>query len=113
LAPVLLLSIATSGGIVKIIKKKTRRALEKSLRKAIRKHAPAIAAGLATAVASSLATLASTEPSDGRGQSNLGKMVEKVQAALGHQDTGSSKPKEKKTSRPGDSTPAIRTEPAA
>jgi hypothetical protein len=97
---------------VKIIKKKTRRSLEKSLRKVIKKHGPAIAASLASGLASSLATLASTETSDGRGQSNLGKIVEKVQDALG--DTGSSKPhKEKKTSRPSDSTPAVRTEPAA
>jgi hypothetical protein len=114
LASILLLCTVETGGVVKIINKKTRRALEKSLRKAIKKHAPAIAAGLASGLASSLATLASTETPDGRGQSNLGKIVEKVQAAVGQQDTGSSKShKEKKTARPGDPTPGVRTESAA
>jgi hypothetical protein len=106
---------ANTGGIVKILNKKTRKALEKSLRKAIRRHAPAIAAGLATGLASSLATLASTEASEGRGRSNLSKIAEKVQAAFnvqGETDTG--KPREqKKTRRPGTAPQEMRTEPAA
>ena len=102
---------------MKLIKKKTRKALEKTLRKAIKKHAPAIAAGLASGLASSLATLAGTEASDGKGQSNLSKIAEKVQEALGQQpDAESRKHKhhkhhaEKKTRRPSDSPPPMSTE---
>jgi hypothetical protein len=67
---------------MKIVDKKTRKAIEKSLRKVIRKHAPAIAAGLASGLASSLATLASTEAAGRGGKSNLGVIAESIQSAL-------------------------------
>ena len=91
---------------MKILKKKTRKSLERTLSKAIKKHAPAIAAALATAIASSVATLAGTKASDGQGQSNLGKLAEKVQEGLGQKpDSGSSRARaEKKTGRPSEST---------
>jgi hypothetical protein len=100
---------------MKILKKKTRKAIEKSLRKVIKQHAPAIAAGLATGLASSLATLAGTEAPDGGGKSNLGKIVENVQAALTQQDQASSDKHhdEKKTRHRAGATRPMEAEPAA
>jgi hypothetical protein len=71
------------GGAVKLMNRKTRKALRKSVQKVIRKHGPEIIAGLAAAVASAMATLASTEAagSDGK-KSNLGKLSDKVAGAL-------------------------------
>jgi hypothetical protein len=109
-------SIAELEIVMKILNKKTRRSLEKTLSKAIKRHAPAIAAGLASGLASSLATLASTEAPDGRGKSNLGKIAEKVQEALGQATDSGKSHKEKKTHRHRhhhrNSTGAMRTEPA-
>lgn len=98
---------------MKIIKRKTQKAIEKTLRKAIKKHGPAIAAGLASGIASSLATLASTDAAESRGQSNLGMLAQKVQEALSDQGkkiTG--KHEEKKTSRHRE-TPARSADPGA
>ena len=67
---------------MKIVNRKTRKAIEKTLRKAIKKHGPALAAGLASGIASSLATLASTDAPDNSGKSNLKRLAEKVQGAF-------------------------------
>jgi hypothetical protein len=68
---------------VKLMNRRTRKAIRKSLRKVIRKHGPEIITGLAAAAASAIATLASTEAAgaDGR-KSNLGKLSDKVAGAL-------------------------------
>lgn len=60
---------------MKIVNRKTRKAIRKSLKKAVNKHGAKIVAGLAAAVASTLATLASTDAAGTRHkQSNLRKM---------------------------------------
>ncbi len=48
---------------MKLIKRKTRKAIEKSVSKAIRKHGPKIATGLAAGLASSIATYISNDES--------------------------------------------------
>ena len=68
---------------MKLMNRKTRKAIRKSLRKVIRKHGPELVAGLAAAVASAVATLASTDAPGTRGEkSNLGKLSEKMAGAL-------------------------------
>jgi hypothetical protein len=71
---------------MKIIDRKTRKAIRKSLRRSLRTHGPVIAAGLVGGVASTLATLASTEAPGTGGKSNLSKFAEKVQGALSGRD---------------------------
>ena len=64
---------------MKIVNRKTRKAIRKGVKKAIKKHGPKIAAGLAGGVASTLATLASTEAPGTKGkQSNLDKVSNRV-----------------------------------
>lgn len=50
---------------MKLMKRKTRKAIEKSVAKVIKKHGPKIATGIAAGLASSLATLVSTDDSGG------------------------------------------------
>ena len=72
---------------MKLINRKTRKAIRKNMKKAINKHGPAIAAGLIGGIASSLATLASTdEPVSSDGKSRLNQFAEKVQSAFGYED---------------------------
>lgn len=67
---------------MKIVNRKTRKAIRKSVNKVLKKHGPEFAAGLAGSVASALATLASTQ-APGRGKkSNLAAMSERVSDAL-------------------------------
>ena len=69
---------------MKLMNRKTRKAIRKSVQKVIRQHGPEIIAGIAAAVASAVATLASTEAAgstDGK-KSNLGKLSDKVAGAL-------------------------------
>jgi hypothetical protein len=70
---------------MRLIDRKTQKAIEKTLRKAIRQHGPAIAAGLASGLASIVATLASTDAPRRRGKSNLGVLLERIQAAVADQ----------------------------
>ena len=64
---------------MKIVSKKTRKALRRSVKKVVKKHGPKIASGLAAGVASSLATLASTTAAGTKGKkSNLTKVSRKV-----------------------------------
>jgi hypothetical protein len=67
---------------MKLINRKTRKAIEKSVRKAVKKHGPALMAGLASGLASSLATLAKTEAPGKHGKSNLANIVQRFEEAL-------------------------------
>ena len=64
---------------MKLVKRKTRKAIRKGVNRLITKHGGEIAAGLAGSIASTLATLASTNAPGTKGpKSNLGKLSEKL-----------------------------------
>jgi len=64
---------------MKLVNKKTQKAIRKSVKKVIKKHGPEMAASLAGGIASTLATLASTDAPGTKGQkSNLAKLSRKV-----------------------------------
>ena len=68
---------------MKLMNRKTQKAIRKSVKKVIKKHGPEVAAGLVGTVASTLATLASTEAPRSRGkQSNLGELSHKLSATI-------------------------------
>ena len=67
---------------MKLITRKTRKAIRKNLKKAINKHGPAIAAGLVGGLASTLATLASNDELVNDGKSRVGKLSDKVQGLM-------------------------------
>jgi hypothetical protein len=67
---------------MKLVSRKTRKAIRKSVSKVIRKQGPVIAAGLVGSIASTLATLAKTEAPESRGKSNLAKLSEDVSDKL-------------------------------
>ena len=67
---------------MKLVNRKTQKAIEKSVRKAMRRHGPAMIAGLASGLASTIATLAGTEAPHGHGKSNLAEMVGKAKDSL-------------------------------
>lgn len=68
---------------MKIMKRKTRKAIRRSVKKVVKKHGPEVAAGLVGSVASAVATLASTKAPGRKGkQSNLAAMSERVSDAL-------------------------------
>lgn len=68
---------------MKLVNRKTQKAIRKSLKKALKKHGPKIVAGLAASIASTLATLASTDAPGAKGrQSNLRKAVREVSHVL-------------------------------
>ena len=68
---------------MKIVKRKTQKAIRKSLKKVIKKHGSKIAAGLAGGIASALATLASTEAPRGKGaKSNLSALSQMLSDKL-------------------------------
>jgi hypothetical protein len=68
---------------MKIVNRKTRKAIRKSVNKVLKKHGPKFAAGLAGSIASALATLASTQAPGGKGtKSNLAAMSERVTDAM-------------------------------
>jgi len=69
---------------MKIVNRKTRKAIRKSVKKIVKKHGSKIAAGLAGGIASALAALASTDAAGtGGAQSNLGKVSERLTDAIG------------------------------
>ena len=78
---------------MKLINRKTRKAIDKSVRKALKRHGPALIAGLASGLASSLATLSKTEAPGTDGKSNLAMMAERLEEAL---TTGDQDKKQKK-----------------
>ena len=96
---------------MKLMNRKTRKAIRKSLRKVVRKHGPEILAGLAAAVASAVATLASTEAADTPGRkSNLGKLSDKVAGALALADDRGGRSGKRR--REDAEAPAVAAEPA-
>jgi hypothetical protein len=64
---------------MKLVNRKTRKAIEKSVRKAMKKHGPALMATLASSLASSIATLASTTAPGKRDKSNLADIIERAE----------------------------------
>jgi len=62
---------------MKMLNRKTRKAIRKSVGKAFKKHGPQILAGLAGGISSTLATLASAD-ADTNGQSRLTNLSKKV-----------------------------------
>jgi hypothetical protein len=66
---------------MKLLKRKTRKAIKKQFKKAINKHGPEIAAGLIGGLASTLMTLANTDE-DGSGKTKVGKLAKKVEGAF-------------------------------
>ena len=73
---------------MKLVNRKTKKAIEKSVRKAMMKHGPALVAGLASALASTIATLAKTEAPDARGKSNLADVVDQAKDSLTGKKSG-------------------------
>jgi hypothetical protein len=67
---------------MKLVGRKTRKAIRKSVKKIVKKHGGKIATGLASGVASSLATLAKTEAPGTGGKSNLKQASKKVSDML-------------------------------
>lgn len=68
---------------MKLVNRKTQKAIRKSVKKALKKHGPKIVAGLAASIASTLATLASTDAPGTKGrQSNLRKAVRQFSDVL-------------------------------
>jgi len=67
---------------MKLVNRKTRKAIEKSVRKAMKHHGPALIAGLVSGLASTIATLAKTEAPHGHGKSNLTDVVEQAKESL-------------------------------
>jgi len=76
---------------MKLVNRKTRKAIEKSVRKAMKKHGPALMASLASGLASSIATLATTKEPGKRGKSNLAGIVERAEESM----TGTTRKKSK------------------
>jgi len=71
---------------MKLVKRKTRKAIRKSVKKAINEHGPGIAAAVVSGVASTLATLAGTEAPGKGGKSNLRELSDNVTAAVSGDD---------------------------
>jgi hypothetical protein len=67
---------------MKLLNKKTQKAIEKSVRKALRQHGPKLVAAIAGSLASTLATLAATESADKPGKSNLSDVVNRAKKAV-------------------------------
>ena len=84
---------------MKLVDRKTQKAIEKSVRKAMRKHGQTIVAGLASALVSSIATLASTQAPGKHGKSNLADLAERAEESLspaGRKKSGSRKQEKKR-----------------
>ena len=56
---------------MKLVKRKTRKAISKSVNKVIKKHGPEVAAGLTGSIASALATLAGTQAPVARARNRI------------------------------------------
>jgi hypothetical protein len=72
---------------VKLITRKTQKAIRKNLKRAIKQHGPAIAAGLVGGIASTLATLSSNDEFVGDAKARLNKLSDKVQAITNGRDS--------------------------
>lgn len=82
---------------MKLVKKKTKKAIEKSVRKALKRHGPALVAAVTGSLASAIATLAKTESPDKPGKSNLTDIMDKAKHAVA--DTDSTKQRSRPTRR--------------
>jgi hypothetical protein len=69
-------------GAMKLVTRKTRKAIDKSVRKAMKKHGPALIAALASGLASSIATLAKTEAPGRHGKSHLAELAARAEESL-------------------------------
>jgi len=99
---------------MKLVDRRTQKAIEKSVRKAMRKHGPTIVAGLATALVSSIATLASTQAPGKHGKSNLADLAERAEESLspaGRKQSGKRKAEKKRHLRSTDRHDESRTVP--
>jgi hypothetical protein len=63
---------------MKLVNRKTRKAIEKGVRKAFKKHGPALMASLVSSLASTTATLAATAAPGKQRKSNLADIVERA-----------------------------------
>src|SRR4029450_13880381 len=70
------------GAHMKLVGRKTRKAIKKTVKKAMKKHGPALVAALAGSLASAIATLASTDTPGKRGKSNLAEVVDRATATM-------------------------------
>lgn len=68
---------------MKLVTRKTKKAVRKSVKKLIKKHGAEVAAGLVGTAASALATLAGTEAPGARGKkSNLAELSHRLAATV-------------------------------
>jgi hypothetical protein len=67
---------------MKLISRKTRKAIEKSVRKALKKAGPALVAAIVSSVGSAVATLATTESPEKPGESNLKAMTDRAKKTV-------------------------------
>jgi hypothetical protein len=67
---------------MKLVGRKTKKAIEKSVRKAMKQHGPKIVAALAASLVSSIAALATTDSADKPGKSNLADIVDRAGDAV-------------------------------
>jgi hypothetical protein len=73
---------------MKLVNKKTRKAINKAVSKAMKKHGQTLLAGLLGGLASTLATLAKTDAPGTGGKSNLSLLAENIKEALNEQTMG-------------------------
>jgi hypothetical protein len=73
---------------MKLVNKKTRKAINKAVKKAVKRHGQTLAAGLLGGLASTIATLAKTDAPNSGGKSNLGLLAENIKEALTEQTVG-------------------------
>jgi hypothetical protein len=72
---------------MKLVNRKTRKAIEKSVRKALKKHGPALLAAVAGSLVSSIATLAGTEATGKPGKSKLTDLADRAKESVTTQAT--------------------------
>ena len=96
---------------MKLVNRKTRKAIEKSVRKAMKKHGPKLVAALAGSLATSIATLASTESADAPGKSNLGAMVDRAKDTVAGGSKGVRARQTRRERRPRPSSDLEGTQP--
>jgi hypothetical protein len=92
-------SLVPPEAYMKLVNRKTKKAIEKSVRKAMKKHGPALLAGLASGLAATIASLAKTEAPQGHGKSNLADIVEQAKDSLTGEKKSHRQGREKKRAR--------------
>ena len=89
---------------MKLLSRKTKKAIEKSVRKALKKAGPALVAAVVSSLGSSLAALASTESAERPGKSNLTDVVDRARKAVKGGDKKARSRKSRRESQPERST---------